>query len=99
MFTKFLKLHVFILGFLIGIVFVRLSSPEHNTVFVYPTPDNINHLEYKDKADNCFAYNVKKVTCPKKKNNIKNMPVQMGNTKQKLPTKKVSIGNTEINKI
>lgn len=99
MFTKFLKLPVFIIGFVIGMVFVTLSSPEHNTIFVYPTPDNIHHLEYKDKADNCFAYDVKKVNCPKKHDDIKNIPVQMGTTKQKLPAKKLTIGNTEINKI
>lgn len=94
MFTKFLNLPIFICSFIIGVIFVQLSSPSNTVVFVYPTPDNIHHLEYKDRADNCFAYNVNQVQCPKKKNDIKNIPVQMGNTKRNVETTKLKIGAT-----
>ena len=45
-------------------------------IYVYPTPSNINSVEFKDKADNCFEYNMEKVKCPSKKSEINNIPVQ-----------------------
>ena len=99
MYMKFLNVPLFLISLAVGLFVAYITMPPTQVIYVYPNPDNEHKLTFKDKADNCFAYNVKKVTCPKKKNNIKYMPVQMGNTKQKLPTKKVSIGNTEINKI
>ena len=46
MFTKFNNLPVFIISFIVGLLFIHLSTTETKTVFVYPTPDNIEHIEY-----------------------------------------------------
>jgi len=46
---------VFIVSFLIGLVFIYLSSSPDEEVYVYPTPENAGTMEYKDKADNCFC--------------------------------------------
>ena len=105
MFTKFLNLPIFICSFIIGIVFVQLSSPSNTVIFVYPTPDNIEHLVYKDKADNCFSYNVDNIKCPKDRKHIKTIPVQMGAAKREksIQPHKIGhpqqIGQTTINKI
>ena len=100
MFTKFINLPVFLISFIIGLVFVRISAPETTTVFVFPTPDNIGLLEFKDKASNCFEYHSKSVPCPEKKEDITHIPPQMGNTTpKKIEMKPVSIGTTTINKV
>lgn len=65
---------VFILSFLIGLVFIYLSSSPNEEVYVYPTPENAGTIEYKDKANNCFVYQAKSQTCPK--SDIKYIPIQ-----------------------
>jgi len=99
MFTKFINFPVFITSFIIGVIFIRLSAPETTTVFVYPTPDNVKHLEYIDKAENCFEYNYSDVDCPDDDKLITNIPPQMGKTKPKIiKAAKFEIGGKTINK-
>jgi len=38
--------------------------------------NNINKIQYVDKADNCFSYDYKKTQCPTDKSEIKEIPVQ-----------------------
>jgi hypothetical protein len=45
-------------------------------IYVYPTPENVSKLQYKDKADNCYAFNYEEVKCPTNKNEISRIPVQ-----------------------
>jgi hypothetical protein len=33
-------------------------------IYVYPTPDNVNDLLFKDKTGNCSKYSVVETTCP-----------------------------------
>tara|TARA_Y100000389_G_C17189748_1_gene378220 strand:- start:277 stop:579 length:303 start_codon:yes stop_codon:yes gene_type:complete len=100
MFTKFINLPVFIVSFIIGIVFIRLSTTETKTVFVYPTPENVEHIEYVDRANNCFTYNYKKVECPTDKSATINIPPQMGRSKpQHVKAHQLHIGDTSVNKI
>lgn len=65
---------VFIVSFLIGLVFIYVSSSPDEEVYVYPTPENAGTIEYKDKANNCFVYQAKKQACPK--SDIKYIPIQ-----------------------
>jgi hypothetical protein len=44
-------------------------------VVVYPTPHNIDKIEYKDEAGNCYGYKIKEVKCPSDKSKIKNLPL------------------------
>ena len=76
MFFKFLSLKVFLISLAIGLLFVYLSNPEPTVIYVYPTPDNVGQITYKDKASNCFKFNAKEVSCPADKKNIKTIPWQ-----------------------
>ena len=51
---KYISLPIFLLSFIFGLIYVYLSNPESITIYVYPTPNNLNKVEYKDRADNCF---------------------------------------------
>ena len=91
MFTRFINWPVFVSSFIIGLLFVHLSAPSTTTVYVFPTPDNTGLVEYVDKANNCFQYISNKISCPSDKNLIKDIPVQMGHTKEK--NKQTNVNN------
>ena len=71
---RFINIPWFFISFIVGIVFVNLSSPLVENVYVYPTPDNAGKIEYVDKVGNCFEYISNKVVCPK--SGVKPIPIQ-----------------------
>lgn len=54
---------IFIASFLIGMVMVYFNPVEYKTVFVYPTPDNVNDIQYKDSAGTCYQFESDTVSC------------------------------------
>jgi hypothetical protein len=44
-------------------------------VYVFPTPENMGRIQYKDKADNCYVYEGKEVSCPSQ-DKIQTVPIQ-----------------------
>ncbi len=42
---------------------------------VYPNPDNIDKLQYKDKSGTCHSFKANKVTCPTDKSLIRQYPI------------------------
>lgn len=79
MFFKFISIKVFLLSLALGLLFVYLSSPTPTIIYVYPTPDNVNRIDYKDKASNCFKFKSEEVKCPSDTSLIKKIPVQKSN--------------------
>ena len=43
---------------------------EYKTIVVYPTPTNLEKIQYKDNADNCFQFSAKLVDCGNKPRKI-----------------------------
>ena len=76
MFLKFISIKVFIASLYLGLLFAYLSSPTPTIIHVYPTPDNVDQLEYVDKANNCFKFKATEVKCPSDKGSIKSIPIQ-----------------------
>ena len=66
---------VFIISLSIGLLFVYLSTPPPTVIYVYPTPENIDKVEYKDKADNCYQFKSTEVSCVNTED-IKTIPIQ-----------------------
>lgn len=77
MFTKYISLPVFLVSFAIGVFITYIFGPETKTVYIYPSPENINKILYKDNADNCFYIEQKNVKCPKDNSLISSIPMQM----------------------
>jgi hypothetical protein len=46
------------------------------TIFIYPSPENVNKVLFKDNADNCFLFNPVEVECPKDASLITSLPIQ-----------------------
>jgi hypothetical protein len=58
-----LNFPVLILSFIIGLVLVFIQPIEHKTIFVYPTPTNVDKIQYKDEVDNCYMFSARLVDC------------------------------------
>ncbi len=76
MIFKYISLPIFIISFTIGLFFVYVLGPDMKTIYIYPSPDNIDKVLFKDKADNCFQFKSTEVECPSDKSLIHDIPVQ-----------------------
>jgi hypothetical protein len=65
-----ISLPIFIVSLAIGIFMVYITNSPQDVIYVYPTPDNVDKLQYKDKQNNCFEYNATHIKCPKNKEDI-----------------------------
>ncbi len=46
----------FILSFALGVFYIYISLPKQRVVTVYPTQDNADYFNFRDKAHNCFRF-------------------------------------------
>jgi hypothetical protein len=77
MLSNYINIPLFIASFAIGIFAVYISdNSEMRKIHVYPTPENIDLILYKDDAGSCFKFKQTKVTCPKNEKDITKIPVQ-----------------------
>jgi hypothetical protein len=72
---KFIKLHIFLLSFVFGLFTVYVIMPEEKNIFVYPTPENVNKLQYRDNSNTCFDIRQEEVNC-NDYNKIEKIPMQ-----------------------
>ncbi len=74
--VKFINVPVFLISFAIGIFVVYVTLDDTRKIYVYPTPENVNSLQYKDKTDTCFSMKQKEVECPKDESAITRIKAQ-----------------------
>jgi len=75
-FFKYINIPVFVISLILGMIAVYYTVPDSRIVYMYPTPENVNMIQYKDKTDTCFSFQQKEVTCPKNHDEIAKIPVQ-----------------------
>jgi len=73
---KYISLPIFIISLAVGLFVVYIFGPDMKKIYVYPTPDNVGKIQYKDKAENCFVYESTELPCPSNPADIKTIPVQ-----------------------
>ena len=73
---KFINVPVFITSLCIGIFLSYISLPRPQVVFVYPTPENIDKIQYRDETGTCFSFSSHFVKCPANTKQIREYPVQ-----------------------
>jgi hypothetical protein len=71
---KYLNIPVFIVSLAVGLFFVYVYSEDKRKIMVYPTPDNVNTLQYKDETGTCFEFKEKSVKCPANESEIAKVP-------------------------
>ena len=73
---KYINLQVFAFSLILGLVLNYVMKPNGDTIKIYPTSSNHKHIQYKDKADNCFGFIQSEVLCPRDKESISFIPFQ-----------------------
>ncbi len=76
MLLNYISLPIFLISFAIGILFIYLMGPEMKTIYIYPSPENVDKILFKDKAENCFYFEPQNVDCPKDETWISKIPIQ-----------------------
>jgi len=74
--TKYISIRIFMISLAIGIFVVYLTTDTTRTIYIYPTPENVELMLYRDKADQCFAFEQEEVSCPRNPMNIEKIPIQ-----------------------
>lgn len=73
---KYIRIPIFIVSLAIGVLFVYLTNPDKRKIFVYPSPDNVNNIQYKDSTGACFEFKQTKIKCPENEKDISKVPAQ-----------------------
>jgi len=73
---KFINVPVFLISLAIGLFVVYIFVPNTRKIYVYPTPENIDSIQYKDATGACFTPVQTKTSCPKDANLISKIPAQ-----------------------
>lgn len=75
-FFRYINVKIFLLSLAFGIFAVYVTMPDTRKIYVYPSPENIDILQYRDKTDSCFHFKQEEVACPKDEKEISKIPVQ-----------------------
>jgi len=76
MLLKYISFPIFFVSLAIGLFFVYILGPDKKTIYIYPSPENINKMLFKDKADNCFSFEQLAGDCPSDPSKISTIPIQ-----------------------
>ena len=77
MLLNYISIPIFLISFSIGLFFIYILGPEMKTIYIYPSPENVDKVLFKDKADNCFLFEEEVIECPKDKTTIFGIPIQV----------------------
>lgn len=64
MFGKYVDIYVFLISFAVGMFAVYTTMNDQRKIYVYPTPENVDLILYRDKTNTCFGFREKEVECP-----------------------------------
>ena len=76
MWFNYISLPIFFVSLAIGLFFVYILGPSKKTIYIYPSPENIDKILFKDKADNCSSFEQVEVDCPSDLSKISTIPIQ-----------------------
>ena len=74
--SKYVNVPIFLTSLAVGIFFVYIFEEDKRKIFVYPKPDNYEHIQYRDRTGTCFSIKQGKTQCPADVKSIFNIPAQ-----------------------
>jgi len=75
-FLGYIHFPIFLISFILGLIAVHITMPDTRKIYVYPTPENVDLLQYRDKTNTCFSLKQIEVKCPANENLISKIPIQ-----------------------
>ena len=76
MLLNYISFPIFIISFAIGLFFIYILGPKMKKILIYPSPENVDKILFKDNADNCFYFKPNEVDCPSDESKITSIPIQ-----------------------
>ena len=76
LFGKYIDFRIFIISLALGVLLVYINQPVPTIIYVYPTPENIDKIQYKDKIGNCYNFGASEIKCPANRDEIHTIPIQ-----------------------
>jgi hypothetical protein len=76
MILNYISIPIFLISFALGLFFIYILGPEMKTVYIYPSPENVDKVLFKDKAENCFYFEQETIECPNNESLISKIPIQ-----------------------
>jgi len=73
---KFINIYVFLFSFAVGMFVVYTTLGDSRKIYIYPTPENVDLIQYRDKTGTCFGFREVEVECPKDESKISKIPAQ-----------------------
>ena len=73
---KYINLPIFLASLVFGLFAVYITMPDTRKIYVYPTPENVSILQYRDKTNTCFSFKQNEVKCPTNESELAKIPVQ-----------------------
>ena len=77
MILDYISFPLFFASLAIGLFFIYIWGPEMKTIYIYPSPENVEKILFKDNADNCFYLKPLEVKCPTDVSKISTIPIQV----------------------
>jgi hypothetical protein len=74
--SKYISIPVFLVSFAFGMFAMYITTEENRKIIVYPTPDNTDHIQYKDKTGTCFKVEQTETHCPANEKLLSKTPAQ-----------------------
>lgn len=72
---SYINVYLFIASLAFGVLAVYVTNDDR-VIYVYPTPENVDLLVYRDKTNSCFKLNKSKVACPAEESSMFTIPPQ-----------------------
>lgn len=73
---KYINGKIFLISLFIGLFLNYITLTPPKVIVIYPTQDNFNKIQLKDKTDTCFNIKSEEVLCSNHSNDIQKVPYQ-----------------------
>jgi hypothetical protein len=72
---KYINIPVFLISLAIGFLYIYMFE-DKRVIYVYPKPDNVDTIQYKDASNTCFNVKQEKIECSNDMAGLFSIPVQ-----------------------
>ena len=79
---KFISVPAFIISLTIGLFLSYITAPNPGVIYVYPNPENIDKIQFKDEGGTCFGFKANEVKCPNDNKLVRRYPMQTVETQK-----------------